>query len=83
MQSVKQTRAEWTGRPLAWQNQAAAQRCYAALLAEGRASGFFPYRFGIGGMASLLDLAPEAAAFNRRIQAAHDPQQLLAPGRYR
>jgi hypothetical protein len=30
-----------------------------------------------------LDLAPEAAAFNRRIQAAHDPQQLLAPGRYR
>jgi 4-cresol dehydrogenase (hydroxylating) len=62
---------------------AAAQRCYAALLAEGRTSGFFPYRFGIGGMASLLDLAPEAAAFNRRIQAAHDPQQLLAPGRYR
>lgn len=61
----------------------AAQQCYAALLTEGRASGFFPYRFGIGGMASLLDLAPEAAAFNRRIQAAHDPQQLLAPGRYR
>ncbi len=63
--------------------KASAKHCYAALLTEGRASGFFPYRFGIGGMASLTELAPEAAAFNRRIQAAHDPLQLLAPGRYR
>ena len=62
---------------------ARAQACWDALLTEGRAAGFFPYRFPIGGMAQLRDMAPQSSAFARRLQAAVDPQGLIAPGRYR
>lgn len=62
---------------------ARAQACWDELLAEGRAAGFFPYRFPIAGMARLRELAPESIAVSKRLHATFDPQGLIAPGRYR
>ncbi len=62
---------------------ARAQACWDALLTEGRAAGFFPYRFPIAGMSRLRELAPQSMALSQRLHATFDPQGLIAPGRYR
>jgi 4-cresol dehydrogenase (hydroxylating) flavoprotein subunit len=61
---------------------AAAHSCHRALLEEGRAQGWFPYRVGVDQMAWLAALQPDALAFHSRLQASLDPHGLLAPGRY-
>jgi hypothetical protein len=60
----------------------AAQSCLRALLEEGRAQGWFPYRVGVDNMAWLTALQTDALAFHTRLQHSVDPQGLLAPGRY-
>lgn len=61
---------------------AAAQSCHHALLEEGRAQGWFPYRVGVDQMAWLAGLQDDARAFHTRLQRTLDPHGLLAPGRY-
>jgi hypothetical protein len=61
---------------------AAAQNCQHALLEEGRAQGWFPYRVGVEQMAWLAALQDEALAFHTRLQHSLDPLGLIAPGRY-
>lgn len=61
----------------------AAQDCYTELIQTGRARGYFPYRVGIGGMATVVGLQDAAKSFHARLQACLDPQDLLSPGRYR
>lgn len=55
---------------------------YETLLEGGRALGFFPYRMGVASMGQLAAGMPQRDAFNRRLKAALDPQDLIAPGRY-
>ncbi len=61
---------------------AAAHNCHHALLEEGRAQGWFPYRLGVDQMPWLAALQTDATAFHSRLQRSLDPQGLLAPGRY-
>jgi hypothetical protein len=59
-----------------------ATACYEALLKEGRESGFFPYRVGVGTMTTLSALQHESLSFHARLRQGLDPDNLLAPGRY-
>jgi 4-cresol dehydrogenase (hydroxylating) flavoprotein subunit len=61
---------------------AAAHSCLHALLEEGRAQGWFPYRLGVDQMPWLAALQTDAQAFHMRLQRSIDPQGLIAPGRY-
>jgi hypothetical protein len=60
----------------------AAERCYRALLEEGRTLGFLPYRVGLQGMEWLTSVPSTywdvVAALKERL----DPAGILAPGRY-
>jgi FAD/FMN-containing dehydrogenase len=60
----------------------AAQRCYRALLDEGRKLGFLPYRVALQGMEWLTSVPSTywdvVAALKERL----DPAGILAPGRY-
>ncbi len=60
-----------------------ARACYAELLEAGRLQGWFPYRVGIDTMDKISSLQTEAKAFHDRLRKDLDPQDLLAPGRYR
>jgi FAD/FMN-containing dehydrogenase len=63
--------------------RARAQACYAALLAEGRAAGFLPYRLPITAMSAWTGV-PDSVFWDtvRRVKAALDPDAILSPGRY-
>lgn len=61
---------------------AAAHSCHHALLEEGRAQGWFPYRVGVDHMPWLNALQTDAKAFHTRLQRGMDPHGLVAPGRY-
>lgn len=63
------------------ESMAQAQACYSALLAEGRALGYFPYRLGVSAMGVLAD-AKCSSGFHRRLRNAIDPDGIIAPGRY-
>lgn len=60
----------------------AAKACYEDMLESGRGLGCFPYRAGIDGMARLAGLAESTWSTHARLQAALDPQRLIAPSRY-
>jgi 4-cresol dehydrogenase (hydroxylating) flavoprotein subunit len=60
----------------------AALACYEDMLESGRTMGCFPYRVGIGSMARLAGLAGNAWDIHSRLQAALDPQRIIAPSRY-
>ncbi len=62
---------------------AAATACYYDLLESGRLIGDFPYRVGVNTMQTLLGLQDLAPMFHERLREACDPDNLLAPGRYR
>lgn len=61
---------------------ARATACYQALLEEGRAAGFFPYRVGVGAMPALASLQNDSRIFHTRLKQGLDPHNVLAPGRY-
>jgi 4-cresol dehydrogenase (hydroxylating) len=61
----------------------AAKACYDELVQTGRALGFFPYRVGIAGMATVVGLQDRATRFHARLRENLDPHDILAPGRYR
>lgn len=61
---------------------AAAHLCHHALLEEGRAQGWFPYRLGVDNMPWLAALQGDAATFHNRLLHSLDPHGLVAPGRY-
>jgi FAD/FMN-containing dehydrogenase len=60
----------------------AAQRCYEALLEEGRTLGFLPYRVAIQGMDWLTRGPSTYWDVVAELKAALDPAGILAPGRY-
>ena len=61
----------------------AATACYKELLNTGRAKGWFPYRVGIDTMPLLMDMQTDAKVFHERLRRDLDPNDILAPGRYR
>lgn len=61
----------------------AAKDCYVELVQTGRSHGYFPYRVGIGGMATVVDLQDAARSFHDRLRECLDPEDILSPGRYR
>lgn len=60
---------------------ARARACYRDLVASGLSRGWPPYRIGIDYMDMLAGEGP-AAALYRRLKAALDPNDVIAPGRY-
>lgn len=60
-----------------------ARACYRDLVATGLRQGWPPYRLGVDSM-ELLDaeIASESAELHRRLKAALDPNDVIAPGRY-
>jgi hypothetical protein len=62
---------------------AAAQACYMELLSTGRANGWFPYRISIDAMSTLANLLEHSDSFHQRLRQGLDPNDLMAPGRYR
>jgi len=62
---------------------AAAAACYDELLHTGRQHGWFPYRVGVDSMGTLVGLQDHARQFHERLRQALDPNDILAPGRYR
>lgn len=65
------------------QQVAAAAACYQELLHTGRQHGWFPYRVGVDSMDTLMGLQDHARQFHDRLRQALDPNDILAPGRYR
>lgn len=61
----------------------AAAACYKELLLTGRAKRWFPYRVGINTMPPLMNMQAEAKVFHERLRHDLDPNDILAPGRYR
>jgi 4-cresol dehydrogenase (hydroxylating) len=59
-----------------------ASKCYAELLAVGRARGFHPYRAGTQFMHSVVEREQPFWRLAGRLKAAIDPEMILAPGRY-
>ncbi len=63
-------------------NSERAMQCLRALISEGRAMGFNPYRFH----SALMDEGTQGAdafwALSQRVRSALDPLSLIAPGRY-
>lgn len=59
-----------------------AQACYRALLEEGRALGFVPYRYPAHEMARLVEESQPYWALVKAIKTAVDPGAVIAPGRY-
>lgn len=73
--------------PLLFDRQSAdeterAQRCYQALLDEGRSLGFLPYRVGIQAMDWLTRGPSTYWDVVAALKAALDPDGIIAPGRY-
>ena len=62
---------------------AAAEACYRELTVRGKENGWFPYRVSVGAMPALLERLDASAAFHTRLRAGIDPDNLMAPGRYR
>lgn len=62
---------------------AAAQACYRELVATGHASGWFPYRLAVDALPDLAARLDDSRRFHERLRRALDPDDLLAPGRYR
>ena len=60
-----------------------AKACFDQLLDTGRELGFFPYRLGPDTMLEFPRRHPRSADLAARLKQALDPQDLLAPGRYR
>lgn len=58
-----------------------AQQCYDELFDTGRHSGFVPYRLGVQAMHKLTQYQ-SVPDFNKKIKAAIDPHNIIAPGRY-
>ena len=61
---------------------ARARRCYEAAFEGLMAAGYIPYRVGPQSVAALDNGHDCFWDTVRRIKAALDPQQLIAPGRY-
>ncbi len=61
---------------------AAAHACYDELVARGREQGWFPYRMTVAAMPGLAQLLDDSGRLHRRLRAALDPHDVLAPGRY-
>jgi len=59
-----------------------AMRCYQELSETLTQAGFYPYRLGSHAMKSLLAGQEDYHHFLRRLKAALDPDNILAPGRY-
>jgi len=64
------------------QESADAQACYHALFEALMAAGYLPYRVGLQSMAALDPAGDGFWRTVRRIKAALDPHNLMAPGRY-
>jgi len=62
---------------------AAAAAGYRELFETGRSRGWFPYRVGIDTMETLMELQTAAKVFHERLRRDLDPNDILAPGRYR
>lgn len=56
--------------------------CHDKLMGTLTAAGFTPYRLGVQSMGLFEGLEEGAMALLRRLKAALDPQDILAPGRY-
>ncbi len=61
----------------------AAEACYLELIGAGRERGWFPYRLAVSALPRLTDLLDDSQRFHERLRKALDPDDLLAPGRYR
>lgn len=59
-----------------------AQCCYQALLDEGAAAGFIPYRVGVTAMPWLTQRFGSAAELHTKLRRAIDPANSISPGRY-
>ncbi len=60
-----------------------AQACYQALLKEGQALGYFPYRLGIEQMDQVTGQKDSVSwQMVAKIKRALDPQNIISPGRY-
>lgn len=62
---------------------AAAEACYLELTVRGKENGWFPYRVSVGAMPALAQRMDASAAFHARLREGIDPDNLMAPGRYR
>lgn len=60
-----------------------AAKCAEELLRLGRVSGWFPYRVGVDAMKTLVAMQPQASSFQCRLRLDLDPDDIMAPGRYR
>ena len=63
-------------------NAARAAACYQALVAEGKARGFVPYRLNSQAMKWVVDPSMPFWRLIAQLKAAVDPEGILAPGRY-
>src|SRR5262249_44397030 len=61
---------------------AKAQACYNALVTEGQAMGFVPYRLGIDSMQRLVSSDVPFWQTVGRLKETLDPENILSPGRY-
>ena len=59
-----------------------ANACYTKLLHAGRELGCFPYRFGSDKFEELAAFQKDSLLFHRRLRAAVDQHDVVAPGRY-
>ena len=64
------------------ENSARAMSCLRALIAQGRALGFEPYRFHADLMDEATSAAPDHWWLAERVRAALDPDRVISPGRY-
>lgn len=63
-------------------NSARAMQCLRALISNGRALGFHPYRFHSALMPEATSGADDFWRLAKRLRAALDPEGTIAPGRY-
>lgn len=60
-----------------------AHECLDHLTRAGRELGFYPYRLHVDAMQAHADRHPASGALIDRLRRAWDPDDLIAPGRYR
>lgn len=65
------------------EERGAAHRCLNELVKQGQSLGFYPNRFHVDAMAAYSERHPLSGAVVDRLRRALDPNEVLAPVRYR